>query len=78
MIWPFASLSQILLIKVAIECCSVLERLDEQIAAEGNLSDKSKLKKLARRLRSVHGELKEYSELLQRCISLHSTVAKAS
>ncbi|CAL8466136.1 g5672 [Coccomyxa elongata] len=44
---------------------SVLERLDDRMAAEANPSDKSKLKKLARRLRSVHEELKEYSELLQ-------------
>lgn len=44
---------------------SVFERLDARVAAEGEFSEKSKLKKLARRLRTVHEELKEYSELLQ-------------
>ncbi len=48
------------------------------MAAEANPSEKSKLKKLARRLRSVHEELKEYSELLQRYISLPPTTAEAS
>ncbi len=43
------------------------------MAAETNASEKSKLKKLARRLQSVHEELKEYSDLLQRCILLQST-----
>ncbi len=36
------------------------------MAREADLSEKSKLKKLLRRLRSVHDELTEYNELLQR------------
>jgi len=38
--------------------------LDARVAAEAEFSEKAKLKKLARRLRTVHEELKEYSELL--------------
>ena len=46
------------------------------MAAETNASEKSKLKKLARRLQSVHEELKEYSDLLQRCTLLQLTAAE--
>ncbi|KAK9902256.1 hypothetical protein WJX75_009762 [Coccomyxa subellipsoidea] len=44
---------------------SVFERLEERMENEGNFSGKSNLKKLARRLRSVHEELTEYNDLLQ-------------
>ncbi|EIE21209.1 hypothetical protein COCSUDRAFT_17991 [Coccomyxa subellipsoidea C-169] len=44
---------------------SVFDRLEERMAREADLSEKSKLKKLLRRLRSVHDELTEYNELLQ-------------
>lgn len=50
-----------------LSVCSVFERLEERMENEGIFSEKSKLKKLARRLRSVHEELTEYNDLLQRC-----------
>ena len=46
--------------------CSVFQRLEERMAAQdADAGEKSRLRKLSRRLRSVHEELTEYSDLLQ-------------
>ena len=51
--------------------CSVFDRLEQRMAAETEASEKSALRKLARRLQAVHAELLEYSDLLSRCFRVH-------
>jgi len=46
------------------------------LLTEKDPSQRSKLKKLARRLRSVHQELSEYNKLLQRCLLFINRMAK--
>ena len=43
----------------------MFRRLEERQAAAKDPADKSAMRKLARRLKTVHDELAEYSELLQ-------------
>jgi hypothetical protein len=44
----------------------VFQRLEQRMAAaEADAGEKSRLRKLSRRLRSVHEELTEYADLLQ-------------
>ena len=49
----------------ALDLCSVFKRLEERQSSAKEAEDRSKLRKLARRLRSVNEELTEYDTLLQ-------------
>lgn len=49
----------------ALDLCSVFKRLEERQSSAKDAADKSTLRKLARRLRTVHDELAEYDTLLQ-------------
>ena len=49
----------------AVDSCSVFKRLEERQGSAKEAADRSTLRKLARRLRTVHDELAEYDMLLQ-------------
>lgn len=45
--------------------CSVFKRMEQRQSSAKDPADRSALKKLARRLRTVHDELKEYDTVLE-------------
>jgi serine/threonine-protein kinase RIO1 len=44
--------------------------LEQRLSLEKDLTEKSELRKMARRLRTVHGELADYNELIKECVVL--------
>ena len=48
-----------------MDACSVFKRLEERQSLAKEAADRSTLRKLARRLRTVHDELAEYDMLLE-------------
>lgn len=52
----------------------MFDRLDERMSAEVDVSEKAKLRKVSRRLGTVHQELKEYNEFILECASTSHVV----